>query len=195
MQAICNCRILPATVGVGRLPSWCHNSGKDSITVNLSFRFEESKQYQSYPACLPNTLERRAVLSEGTLYFAQTTDRISKKQQTALYATMFVNSLGRDRTLPLSYLYFLLHTVLNKIQYRIHRKYYPEQYLFEIRYHQTVLHASLMELFGWGGDKPRQCLRIGLQSHLRALQKHMVSCQTAPGTLIVICKHAADFPF
>ena len=106
MQAICNCRTLPATVGVGRLPSWCHNSGKDSITVNLSFRFEESKQYQSYPACLPSTLERRAVLSEGTLYFAQTTDRISKKQQTALYATMFVNSLGRDRTLPLSYLYF-----------------------------------------------------------------------------------------
>ena len=141
MQAICNCRTLPATVGVGRLPSWCHNSGKDSITVNLSFRFEESKQYQSYPACLPSTLERRTVLSEGTLYFAQTTDRISKKQQTALYATMFVNSLGRDRTLPLSYLYFLLHTVLNKIQYRIHRKYYPEQYLFEIRYHQTVSEA------------------------------------------------------
>jgi hypothetical protein len=47
-----------------------------------------------------------------------------------------------------------------------------------------IRHASLMELFGWGGDKPRQCLRIGLQSHLRALQKHMVSCQTAPGTLI-----------
>ena len=97
---------------------------------------------------------------------------------------MLVNSLVRDRTLPLSYLDFLLHTVLNKIQYRIHRKYYPEQYFFETRYHQTVLHASLMELFGWGGDKPHQCLRIGLQSHLRALQKHMVSCQTAPGTLI-----------
>ena len=90
MQAICNCRTLPATVGVGRLPSWCHNSGKDSITVNLSFRFEESKQYQSYPACLPSTLGRRAVLSEGTLYFAQTTDRISKKQQTALYATILL---------------------------------------------------------------------------------------------------------
>ena len=97
---------------------------------------------------------------------------------------MLVNSLVRDRTLPLSHLDFFLHTVLNKTQYRIRRKYYPEQYLFEIRYHQTVLHASLMELFGWGGDKPLPCLRIGLQSHLRVPRKHMVSCQKAPGTLI-----------
>ena len=153
--------------------------------MNLSFRFEESKQYQSYPARLPSTLERRAVLGEGTLYFAQTTDRISKKQQTALVRHNVCKfSCSRPNIAFILSVCLFRHPALNKIQCRIHRRYYPKQYLFEIRYHQTVLHDSLMELFGWGGDKPRLCLRIGLQSHLRALQKHMVSCQTAPGTLI-----------
>jgi hypothetical protein len=64
------------------------------------------------------------------------------------------------------------------------KRYYPGQYLFEKQYCNVILRVSWMGLFGWDGDKPFQCLRIGRQFHLQALQKYTVSCWRALDTSI-----------
>lgn len=52
------------------------------------------------------------------------------------------------------------------------------------QYCNVILRVSWMGLFGWDGDKPFQCLRIGRQFHLQALQKYTVSCWRALDTSI-----------